>query len=140
VVPDTTGAVFGGRIVIAGHGAGCVSCLDVLDTRELARERMTDQQRQLNDVIYGLERDALGGSGPSVITVNSVVASLAATEVMCLLTGRGPPHLQLTYRGDLGTVGRAEGNRSRDLSLLLALACGEPGPPPHDRLTVISWV
>lgn len=106
VVPDPTGAVFGGRVVIASHGIGCVSCLDVLDTRELARERMTEQQRQLNDMVYGVERDALSGSGPSVVTVNSVVASLAATEVMCLLTGLRPPALQLTYRGDLGTVGR----------------------------------
>ena len=106
VVPEPSGAVFGGRIVVAGDGTGCVSCLDVLDTRELARERMTEQQRRLNDVVYGVERDDLGGSGPSVVTVNGVVASLAATEIMCLLTGLRGPARQLTYRGDLGTVGR----------------------------------
>lgn len=100
------GAVFGGRIVVAADGAGCVSCLDVLDNAELARERMTDGQRQVDDAIYGVERDALGGSGPSVVTLNSVVASLAATEIMCLLTGLRPVCRQLVYRGDLGTVGR----------------------------------
>jgi len=31
----------------------CVSCLDALDTKEMARERMTDEQRRLDDVIYG---------------------------------------------------------------------------------------
>lgn len=106
VVPDASGAVFGGRIMVATDGTGCVSCLDVLDTRELARERMTEQQRYLNDVVYGVKRDALGGSGPAVVTVNSVVASLAATEIMSLLTGLRIPARQLTYRGDLGTVGR----------------------------------
>lgn len=102
----TCGAVFGGRIVAAVDGTGCVSCLDVLDNAEFARERMTDEQRRVDDALCGVERDALGGSGPSVVTLNSVVASLAATEIMCLLTGLRPICRQLVYRGDLGTVGR----------------------------------
>jgi len=107
VLPDASGGVvFGGRIVTASDGTGCVSCLDVLDTRELARERMTAEQRQLNDTVYGVKEETLGDSGPSVVTLNSVVASLAATEIMCLLTGLRPAARQLTYRGDLGTVGR----------------------------------
>lgn len=110
VMSTPTGPVFGGRVVIAADGTGCLSCLEVLDTAELARERMTDEQRRLDDVIYGVERDALAGSGPSVVTLNSVVASLAATEIMCLLTGLRPVARQLHYRGDLGTV-----SRSRDV-------------------------
>jgi molybdopterin/thiamine biosynthesis adenylyltransferase len=106
ILDAPSGPVFGGRIVIASDGTGCISCLDVLDTRELARERMTVEQRRINDAVYGVERDILGGSGPSVVTVNSVVASLAATEIMCLLTGLRGVARQLTYRGDLGTVGR----------------------------------
>jgi molybdopterin/thiamine biosynthesis adenylyltransferase len=107
VMSTPTGVVFGGRVVIAVDGTGCVSCLDVIDMAELARERMTDEQRRLDDTIYGVERDALAGSGPSVVTLNSVVASLAATEIMCLLTGLRPVARQLNYRGDLGTVGRS---------------------------------
>lgn len=106
VVPTPSGPVYGGRVVIATDGTGCVSCLDVLDAKELAREAMTDEQRALDDTIYGIDRDALHGSGPSVVTLNSVVASLAAMEIMCLLTGLRAPARQLTYRGDLGTVSR----------------------------------
>lgn len=98
--------VYGGRVVVAADGTGCLSCLDVLDTKELARERMSDEQRRVDDVIYGVDRKALSGSGPSVVTLNSVVASLAAMEIMCLLTGLRSPARQLTYRGDLGTVAR----------------------------------
>lgn len=104
VIPTLSGPVYGGRIVIATDGTGCLSCLDVLDTKELARERMTDEQLRADDVIYGVDRKQLSGSGPSVVTLNSVVASLAAMEIMCLLTGLRSPARQLTYRGDLGTV------------------------------------
>ena len=60
----------------------------------LPQERMTEQRRRLHDDIYGLDQEALGGSGPSVVTVSSVLASLAAIEVTCLLTGLRPPALQ----------------------------------------------
>ena len=134
VVPDPTGPVFGGRIVIASDGSGCVSCLDVLDTRELARERMTDEQRQLNDAVYGVKRDALGGSGPSVVTVNSVVASLAATEIMCpdrTATRGTAAHLPRRPR-HRRTSAR---NRPREMPVLLALARGGPRPQRRHRVT-----
>jgi molybdopterin/thiamine biosynthesis adenylyltransferase len=99
-----TGPVYGGRIVVAGDGHGCLSCLGLIDHVELAREAMNDDQRRVHDEIYGIRRDELAGSGPAVVTINSVVASLAATEVMCLLTGLRPPVRQMTYRGDLGSV------------------------------------
>lgn len=113
VVPTETGPVFGGRVVCAKGGEGCVSCLEALDPKELARERMTEAQRRVDDLIYGVQRDALDGSGPSVVTLNSVVVSLAAMEIMCLLTGVREPARQLTYRGDLGTVTRRN-DRGRD--------------------------
>jgi len=103
VVPTSTGPVYGGRVVFSG-GSGCVSCLGVVDPQELARERMTDEQRRTHDRIYGVNRDELGGSGPSVVTLNGVVASLAAMETMCLLTGLRDPARQVTYRGDLAVV------------------------------------
>ena len=43
-------------------------------------------------------------AGPSVVTINGVVASLAATEAMVHLTGLRTPQKQLTYRADHGGV------------------------------------
>lgn len=97
--------VYGGEVV-ASTGDGCLSCLDLLDQGELARESMNNGQRAAHDAVYGVTRQA--GSGPSVVTLNGVVASLAATELMCLLTGLRPPARHLRYRGDLGTVARPQ--------------------------------
>jgi molybdopterin/thiamine biosynthesis adenylyltransferase len=101
-----TEVVFGGRVVVASDGQGCPDCLGLIDHHELAREQMPPELQRTHDQQYGISRHDLDGSGPSVISMNGVVASLAVTEVMCLLTGLRPPHRQLTYRGDLGVVYR----------------------------------
>jgi molybdopterin/thiamine biosynthesis adenylyltransferase len=97
---------FGGRIVFAKDGERCLSCLGELDQHALARSRMSEEQRAADDDIYGVDRAALAESGPSVVSVNGVVASLAVTEFMCWRTGLREPAGFLTYRGDLGTVSR----------------------------------
>ena len=57
---------------------------------------------------YGVPESALAGTGPSVVSVNGVVASLGVTELMCWATGLRPPVPHLVYRGDLARVGRCE--------------------------------
>lgn len=106
VISTRNNVVFGGRVVVAHDGHGCPDCLDLIDHHELAREQMAPALRQVHDDQYGIRHTDTGSSGPSVVTLNGVVASLAATEIMCLITGLRPPHRQLTYRGDLGTVCR----------------------------------
>lgn len=112
IVPSEDGVVYGGRVVVAGDGNGCLMCLGEIDLDELRREQMTKTQRREHDAIYGIDREALDGPGPSVVTINAVVASLAATEAMVILTGLREPNHKLTYRGDLGGVtrGRDPGN------------------------------
>ncbi len=99
------GGEFGGRVVFAKDGERCLSCLGELDQHALARAQMTDEQRDADDKIYGVERDALDDGGPSVVSVNGVVASLAVTEFMAWRTGLRAPVGYLNYRGDRGTVG-----------------------------------
>jgi hypothetical protein len=103
---------FGGRVIFAKDGERCLSCLGELDQHALARAHMSDEQRAADDRIYGIERDALGGGGPSVVGLNGVVASLAVTEFMAWRTGLREPIGYLNYRGDRGTVGaRADPQR-----------------------------
>jgi len=96
---------FGGRIVFAAEGKRCLSCLGELDQHALARAQMSDSQRSADDSIYGINRDALDSSGPSVVSVNGAVASLAVTEFMVWATGLREPRGYITYRGDLPSVG-----------------------------------
>jgi molybdopterin-synthase adenylyltransferase len=107
------GGEFGGRIVFANDGDRCLSCLGELDQRVLARAQMTDEQRAADDEIYGIDRGALAETGPSVVSVNGVVASLAVTEFLVWTTGLREPFGYLNYRGDRATVGaRADPERS----------------------------
>jgi molybdopterin/thiamine biosynthesis adenylyltransferase len=110
VVP---GGEFGGRVVFAKEGERCLSCLDEFDQHELARAGMTDEQRAADDEIYGIDRGVTGDTGPSVVSINGVVASLAVTEFFAWVTGLREPQGYLNYRGDHGTVGaRADPPRS----------------------------
>lgn len=88
---------YGGRIVFTFDGTGCPICLGIIDPAELAREQMNDVQRAERDRLYGLSAEQAGGSGPSVVTINGVVASLACTEALMYLTGLREPARQLTY-------------------------------------------
>jgi hypothetical protein len=65
---------------------------------------MSPDEREIDRRIYGVDRDALARAGPSVVSVNGVVASLGVTEFMAHVTGLREPVRQLTYRADLGTV------------------------------------
>jgi molybdopterin/thiamine biosynthesis adenylyltransferase len=110
VTPD---GEFGGRVVFAENGERCLSCLGELDQHTLARASMSPEQREADDKIYGIERGALAEAGPSVVSVNGVVASLAVTEFLAWRTGLREPRGYLNYRGDQATVGtRADPERT----------------------------
>jgi len=78
--------------------------MDLLDQEQLREDTMTAATREAHDRIYGINRDALQGTGPSVVSMNGVVASLAVTEFMVWRTGLRQPNGLLTYRGDQGGV------------------------------------
>jgi hypothetical protein len=96
---------YGGRVVVA-NGAGCLVCRNLLDQEEMTRDSMSAEQREAHDRIYGVKRGALGETGPMVVSINGVVASLAVTEFMVFVTGMREPVSHLIYRGHAGTVGR----------------------------------
>lgn len=95
---------YGGRIVVSHGGRRCLSCCGELDQRALAIASMTPEQRAADQAIYGVDRSLLGEGGPSVVSVNGVVASLAVTEFLALVTGLREPIGRLSYYGHRGIV------------------------------------
>jgi hypothetical protein len=67
---------------------------------------MSPDQREAHDRIYGIERGALADTGPMVVSVNGVVASLAVTEFIAFVTCLRPPSPHLIYRGESAVVRR----------------------------------
>jgi hypothetical protein len=65
---------------------------------------MTDAELETERRLYGLKGDLLGGTGPAVVSVNGVVASMAVTEFMAHATGIRRPAPQLVFRADIPRV------------------------------------
>lgn len=106
--------VYGGRVVLC-DGKRCLVCLpELLNQEAIALDRMNPDLREADRRIYGVDRADLAGTGPAVVSVNGVVASLAVTEFMVLVTGLRGPAGQLTYRADRGTVSRSNDQPAPD--------------------------
>jgi molybdopterin/thiamine biosynthesis adenylyltransferase len=101
---DERAPVYGGRVLVAGTSAGCLHCLGLLSQREIRLAQMTPEELDTEAAIYGVPVAELIGTGPSVVSINGVVASLAVTEFMALTTGLREPLKLLNYRGDTGAV------------------------------------
>lgn len=95
---------YGGRVCTAWAGDGCIVCLGVLDVTEAQADLAGSEGQRDREVLYGIDRQALGRSGPSVVSVNGVVASLGVTEFLVAVTGMRPPNRLMTYYGNTGKV------------------------------------
>jgi hypothetical protein len=81
-----------------------LSCLNVLNRAEAEDELAGPEEGRRRAEIYSVPRDLLEEAGPSVVSINGVVASLAVTEFMLAVTGRRAPNRLLTYQGRTGKV------------------------------------
>jgi len=95
---------YGGRVCTALRGECCLVCLGQLDMGEAQQELGGPEARKVRDAIYGVEKRHLGRSGPSVVSINGVVASLAVTEFLVGATGIREPNRLITYRANMGKV------------------------------------
>jgi molybdopterin-synthase adenylyltransferase len=91
---------WGGRLFLTRPGGPCLVCTGELDIAEAGRDLETGGEAELRRRIYGMPASELGGSGPSVVTLNGVLASLAVTEFLAHVTGLREPHTMLVYRGE----------------------------------------
>jgi molybdopterin/thiamine biosynthesis adenylyltransferase len=95
---------YGGRVCIAWDGNGCLVCLDQIDLQEAQSDLASRAAKRDVRAIYGVDAEDLGNKGPSVVSINGVIASLGVTEFMLMATGIREPRRLLTYRGHLGIV------------------------------------
>lgn len=95
---------YGGRICVAANGEGCLVCYGELDIKEAQADLAGPQGRRERAAVYGIEAQALDRTGPSVVSINGVVASLAVSEFMDAVTGIRPAKRLLRYLGHQGKV------------------------------------
>jgi uncharacterized UPF0146 family protein len=107
-------SIYGGRVVFC-DGTRCLVCLpELIDQQDLAFSGLSEAQKDADRRVYGVSRDALSETGPSVVSINGVVASLAVTEFMVAVTKLRSGIGQLTYRADRGVVTRSADPGSPD--------------------------
>ena len=96
---------YGGRVCASWTGAGCLICHGLLDPVEAGMDLQSFEQRRNQEAIYGIPIGSLGSVGPSVVSINGVVASLGVTEFMLAVSGvRSEPRSVLMYHADRGIV------------------------------------
>jgi len=95
---------YGGRVCVCQDGNGCLMCMGMINPREAARQFEDDGSRRDRESIYGVEKTVLDGTGPSVVSINGVIASLGVTEFMVAVTGLREPQRHLEYHGQTGKV------------------------------------
>lgn len=105
-LPERDQVLFGGRVCVATELTGCLFCFGVLDQNEIREYFASEELKTDLELIYGIPVGALTGSGPSVVTVNGVVASMAVTELMALVTGVRTPIPHQDWHGHEGRLSR----------------------------------
>lgn len=95
---------YGGRVCVAWDGQGCIVCYDQLDIAEVQEDLESPEARKTRKAIYGVPQESLNEAGPSVVSINGVIASLGVTEFMLWVTGIRLPKRLCTYHGNMGRV------------------------------------
>jgi hypothetical protein len=107
-IPKNDVLNFGGRFALVDQDPGCLVCRDLLDLEQARKDLESAAARQDREAIYGVPKNELDGTGPSVVSINGVIASLAVTEFIMKVTGLRPPARHLSYRGRTGIVTSAK--------------------------------
>jgi saccharopine dehydrogenase-like NADP-dependent oxidoreductase len=94
---------FGGRVLLSMKGEMCLSCKGFLDQKAIRQAFSTEGQREEEARIYGVPLMGLV-PGPSVVSLNGILASVAVTEFMVETTGIRPVIRSLEYNGMMGRL------------------------------------
>jgi molybdopterin/thiamine biosynthesis adenylyltransferase len=107
---------FGGRIAVVKDGDGCLQCMgDGLDQTEVRRYFADEKQLQNEAEIYGVSVESLTlGTGPSVVDLNGIIASLGVQEFKLQLTDPSSVSRYLNYRGHIKSISKVTTNGSNN--------------------------
>ena len=108
IATEINGDDWGGRIIFTDTERGCLICRKKLSQEEIHRDLSSPEDRSVDDKIYGVDKDYLGNTGPSVVSLNGVLSSLAVSEFLNHVTGIRSPKRNLEYRGKMGIVTNAD--------------------------------
>ena len=106
--------LYGGHVCVAWDGRACLVCYGLLDVTEAQGDLANPDMQRDRAAIYGVAPDVLGRSGPSVVSINGIIASLAVNEFMLGVTGIRPPRGVLAYRGHIGRLTTVESESGPD--------------------------
>jgi len=93
---------YGGRIFLNNDKNGCLHCYGLISP-QAQHDLMSDEQLKDEQSIYGVPKSLLK-TGPSVVSINGVIASLAVTEFMVSIVKLRAPNRLLHYHGYRGVV------------------------------------
>ncbi|HEX7070539.1 MAG TPA: ThiF family adenylyltransferase [Rhodothermales bacterium] len=88
-----------GRVQMLAPGVACLLCQDLLNSEEVRRDLLSDEERARDPYIVGAHEPQ-----PAVITFNGVVASLATTMFLAAVTGLPLVARHQLYLGERGVV------------------------------------
>lgn len=103
-IEQDAGLRYGGRVVRVDQAPGCLVCLGQIDLAAAREDLESEAARKDRAKVYGVDAGLLDEGGPSVVSINGVVASLAVTEYMVAVSGIRPPKRIVTYYGNRGIV------------------------------------
>lgn len=95
---------YGGHVIPVTDSSQCLYCLGEIDGDEARKYLQHPDARKDEEAIYGVDKVLLKGGGPSVVSINGVVASLAVTEFMLGMTGIRKMNAGVRYIGSSGIV------------------------------------
>lgn len=97
--------IYGGRVAyVCNDEPGCLVCMDLLDMNAVSQHLSSVEALRDREKIYGVDKSDLDEAGPSVVSLNGIVASLAVNEFMLQVTGIRKSKRKLEYRGNMGIV------------------------------------
>ena len=95
---------YGGRIFFADSRRGCLCCANEIDRAEASIGILDPGISKDRQAIYGVDESLLKNKGPSVISLNGIIASIGMMEWLVAVTKIREPKKTIFYRGLNGIV------------------------------------